>query len=108
MKFVINQEKLGVLKNHIQSLIDSELNGIREESEEWGLGEMGELEQIDSVKQIVVNDIKSGKKKMKVYVDVQVVSKGTDITDLIYEIEGRLEQWIPNIDLQVHKIIKVK
>ena len=53
MKYIITESHFGQLKNHIQNLIDSELDNLREESMEWGLGEMDELNEINSVDDFV-------------------------------------------------------
>ena len=47
MKVVITQEQKNKLEKIIQRIIDSELDNIRKESEEWGLGEMDELHEIE-------------------------------------------------------------
>lgn len=54
MDFEISIEKL---KSIIQKLIDSELHSIKEESQEWGLGEMDEIGEINSIEKILVTRV---------------------------------------------------
>ncbi len=41
----------------VQKIVNRTLAEIREESEEWGLGEMGDLDEIESIDSIVVKDV---------------------------------------------------
>lgn len=70
----------------VQELIDYEVDVIREEAEEWGLGEMNELSQIDNLKKIEVLDVVK-LKKIKVYIDVYSKTTFDSFDDLIDEIE---------------------
>ena len=61
MKIIITENQIDKLQVHIQNVIDSELDNIREESEEWGLGEMDE----------VVKQIESGEREIEdFYLDI--------------------------------------
>jgi hypothetical protein len=57
MKVEITDKQLEKFKKHIQNLIDGELDNLREESQDWGLGEMDELEELESVKRIEIDRI---------------------------------------------------
>jgi hypothetical protein len=88
----------------IQGMINSTLDTIIEESDEWGMGEMDELDEVSSVDSIVVNSVDK-----TVYTRVSVTihknSKRKDFDNLINEIEARMQEWIPNIELYVEDII---
>ena len=66
MDFEISKEKL---QKTIQRLLDSELDNVRELSKEWGLGEMGELEVLDSVEKIEISNVTSNI-GIKVYINI--------------------------------------
>jgi hypothetical protein len=103
MKYIIKNNQLQVLGNHIQSLIDSSLNSIREESEEWGLGEMDNLDEIDSIENITIDRILpyTG---TNVYIDIYSNTDRVEFDNVRAEIQYRLEQWIPNIKLFINEI----
>jgi len=104
MKYVINQKQLEKTKNLIQQLIDSELNSLRTESEEWGMGEMDELHEIQSIDKIKINYITlSG--KIKVYIDIYKSQNRSDFDNIRAEIQYRLEDLLPNIELYINDII---
>jgi hypothetical protein len=106
MKIIITKDKIDKLRPLIQSQINSELNNIREESEDWGLGEMDELNEIDSINRIEVDRIglRSG---IKVYVNIyQNVDYDRDeYYNVISSIEYGLESWIPTISIILNEII---
>jgi len=104
MKYVINQKQLEKTKNLIQQLIDSELDSLRTESEEWGMGEMDELHEIQSIDKIKINYITlSG--KIKVYIDIYKSQNRSDFDNIRGEIQYRLEDLLPNIELYINDII---
>jgi hypothetical protein len=106
MKIIVTKDKIDKLRPLIQSQINSELNNIREESEDWGLGEMDELNEIDSINRIEVDRIglRSG---IKVYVNIyQNVDYDRDeYYNVISSIEYGLESWIPTISIILNEII---
>jgi len=103
-KYIIKDNQLQVLGNHIQSLIDSSLNSIREDSEEWGLGEMDELDEIESIDRITIDRIVpyTG---TNVFIDIHSNTDREDFNNIRAEIQYRLEQWIPNVKLFLNEII---
>ena len=110
MKFIITESQAKSLGNTIQRLINSTLDIIREESEEWGMGEMDELDEVNSVNKIIVNDV--AKKDyihftdgVLVLVTIHKNSKREDFDNLIEEINARISEWIPNIELFIENII---
>ena len=92
------------LEKIIQRIIDSELDNIRKESEEWGLGEMDELHEIESIDKIKIDRIESDK-VLQVYVNIYINYPRYEFDNTIYEIENRLEDWFPNIEVILNEII---
>lgn len=104
MKFIITESQAKSLHNVIQGMINSTLDIIREESEEWGMGEMDELDEVSSVDKIVVDRVVKIS-KIKVYINIYKNSKREDFDNLRAEIQYRLEDWLPNIELYIENII---
>lgn len=105
MRYIISESHIEQLKLHIQNLIDSELDNLREESMEWGLGEMDEYEEISSVNRIEVVKIVpyTG---IKVYVNFYVNNEEReDYNSIRAEIQYRVSEWIPNIKIFIDEII---
>ena len=59
MKYIVTESQVKTLQDQIQGLIDSTLDTLKEESDEWGMGEMDELDEVSSVENIVVNNVVS-------------------------------------------------
>jgi hypothetical protein len=55
MKYEVTEKQLEKLKKVIQGFIDSALDSLRKMSEDWGLGEMDEYDEVRSVEKIVVD-----------------------------------------------------
>ena len=107
MKYIIDQKQLEKTKNLIQGLINSKLDSLREESEEWGMGEMDELHEVESVDKIEVVDIvMSG--KIKVLINIYRTQLRDDFDNIIYTMEYELEKHIGNIQIIVNKIIDTR
>jgi hypothetical protein len=104
MKYIISETQVKSLHNVIQGMINSTLDTIKEESDEWGMGEMDELDEVSSVEKIVVNRVVKVS-KIKVYVDIYKNSNRYDFDNLRAEIQYRLEDWIPNIEIYIENII---
>lgn len=105
MRYIISESHIEQLKVHIQNLIDSELDNLREESMEWGLGEMDEYEELSSVNRIEVVRIVpyTG---IKVYVNFYVNNEDReDYNNIRAEIQYRVSEWIPNIKIFIDEII---
>lgn len=101
------KERLENLKKVIQRLIDSELESLREDSEDWGLGEMYELSILESVDKIEVVNIVPYL-GIKVYIDIHVNTMkydNYDYQDLRAEMQYRLEESFPNIQIFINDII---
>jgi hypothetical protein len=104
MKYILNPSQISKLKNFVQSFINSELNNIRQDSEEWGLGEMDELDEINSVDKIVVDRIVSYT-QIKVYVKIYRNREREEFDNLMSELRYRLQQNIPNSNILIDKIM---
>ena len=104
MKFIISENKVESLKQIVQSLIDNELNNLRVMSdEEWGLGEMDEIEEVSSVDKIIVDKLEMSD-GVNVYLDMYVLSDREEF-DLVYgAMEYSVEQWLPNVTVHINKI----
>jgi hypothetical protein len=104
MKYILNPSQISKLKNFVQSFINSELNNIRQDSEEWGLGEMDELDEINSVDKIVVDRIVSYT-QIKVYVKIYRNREREEFDNLMSELRYRLQQNIPNSNILIDEIM---
>lgn len=104
MKFIITESQGKLIDNMIQRMIDSTLDIIKEESDDWGMGEMDELDEVSSVENIVVNNVVKTD-GILVSVTIHKNSKREDFDNLINEIEARMQDWIPNIELYIENII---
>jgi hypothetical protein len=106
IKKTINEEK-NSLRELIQPLIDDSLETIRKASEEFGLGEMDELDEIESVDKIVIDRIVKSD-KIKVYINIYKTTKRLDFDNIRAEIQYHLDDWIPNIELYINEIIDTR
>lgn len=104
MKIKVGSLQVDKLKSIIQNLINGQLDAIREDSEEWGLGEMDELDEINSVDKVIINYITTVD-KIKVYIDIHKNSNRFDFDNIRGELQYRIEEWIPNIELYINEII---
>jgi hypothetical protein len=105
MKFIISENKVESLKQIAQYLIDNELNNLRIMSdEEWGLGEMEEIEEVSSVDKIIVDKIEMSD-GVNVYIDMYVLTDREEFDLVLGAVEYSLEQWLPNLKVHVNEII---
>ena len=74
MKYIVTESQVKSLQDRIQELIDSTLYTLRQESDEWGMGEMDELHELNSVDKIVVDRVVKVS-KIKVYINIYIISK---------------------------------
>jgi len=104
MKIIITESKVGQVKNLVQEIIDDELNNLRQEAdEEWGLGEMDEINEVGSVEKIVVDEIKTTD-GISVNVNLYLNTDREDFDIILPMIEYTIEQWIPNAKININKI----
>jgi hypothetical protein len=106
MKYLITETQSNKLKEHIQYLIDSELNNIKNESDDWGMGEMDEIIEIGSIDKIVIDRIVTHN-GIVVYIDIvrNPMEIRTEYDNTWSEIQYRMEEWIPNIKIFINDII---
>jgi len=108
MKFEISKEKL---KNTIQNLLYSQFNTIKKESEDWGLGEMTELHEIDSISKIYIYDILILSESINVLIVIHSTAKyyeEMDYQNIRAELQYRIEEWFPTIKIFIEDIIYEK
>jgi hypothetical protein len=103
MKYEITEKQLEKLKKVIQGFIDSALDSLRKMSEDWGLGEMDEYDEVRSVEKIVVDRIVpyTG---INVYIDMYV-KNDRDYNNVRAEIQYNLEPHFPKLKLFINEII---
>ena len=104
MKYVITESQSKSFQEMIQRLIDNTFETIKQESEDWGMDEMDAIHEVQSVDKIVVDRVVTIN-KIKVYVNIYKNSNRYDFDNLRAEIQYRLEDWIPNIELYIEDII---
>jgi hypothetical protein len=104
MRYIISESQSNKFVSSIQSKIDEIMRQVVEESEEWGMGEMDEIDEVNSVNKIVVDNI-DRTNGLLVSVTIHKNSRRNDFDNLISEIEARMSDWIPNIELYVNEII---
>ena len=105
------QEMMGLnesaIERGLQRMIDGGLQKLRNSTEEMGLGEMDELDEINSVDEIKITNFVKDKVPV-VYVDLYVNSNRDDFDNIIYTMEYELEKHIGNIQIIVDKIIDTR
>ena len=105
MKFKVPQSKLIALA---QTAVDNTLMTIKNESEDWGMGEMSELAQVDGVEKIEVIKVEKKGNPFKIDVIFYVNNDRIYYSELIEEISARVDQdWIPNSYIHVIEFIKI-
>jgi hypothetical protein len=97
MKFIISENKVKSLKQIAQYLIDNELNNLRIMSdEEWGMGEMDEINEVSSIDKIIVDELEMSD-GVNVYLNMYVLTDREEFDLVIGAVEYSLEQWLPNV-----------
>jgi len=88
----------------LQRIIDNALQSIQDEAFEMGLGEMDELNEINSIDEIKVTNIVMDEVPL-LYVDLYVNSDRRDFDNVISTIEFDISRYLPNTQVIVDKII---
>ena len=108
MDYLITKSQSNKLFEQIQQLIDSELETIRQESEEWGLGEMEEYFELEAVSKIEIDRIVTIN-GIKVYVNLYKKT-GSSINyfeNVMSELNYKLQtKWISNIFLILENVME--
>ena len=96
-----------VIEMGIQKIIDSALEDLQDQAFEMGLGEMDELDEINSVDKIkVTNFVKNDAPVL--YIDLYVNSDREDFDNIIPSMENEVEKYIGNIQIIVGNIIDTR
>jgi diaminopimelate decarboxylase len=104
MKYLITESQLQKLHNPIQRAIDITFQKIKEESEDWGMDDIDAISQVDSVDKIKISNIDmSG--GLKVYVDIYVNYPRINFEELLDEIEARISEHFPNVEIIENEVI---
>jgi hypothetical protein len=103
----INEGKEDALKISLQKMINYTIEKVREASEDWGLGEMDELDEIESIKKIEIDRIVNFT-RMVIYVNIFVGSQRRDFDNVMAEINYEIQKFIPNSFIQVENIIDIR
>jgi hypothetical protein len=104
MKILISENKIEQLKIFVQEILDDELNNLRQMAdEEWGLGEMDEINEVSSVENIVVDEIKTTD-GISVNVNLYLNGDREEFDNIFAMIEYVIEQWFPNAEINIEKV----
>jgi len=104
MKILISENKIEQLKIFVQEILDDELNNLRQMAdEEWGLGEMDEINEVSSVENIVVDEIKATD-GISVNVNLYLNGDREEFDNIFAMIEYVIEQWFPNAEINIEKV----
>jgi hypothetical protein len=105
------KEMMGLNESNIerglQIIIDSSLQKLQDDIFEMGLGELDELNEINSVDEIKITNFVKDKVSV-LHVDLYVNSDREDFDNIIYTMEYELEKYIGNIEIIVDNIIDTR
>jgi len=93
--------------DNIQNLVTRSLEKMQDYTFDMGLGEMDELNEINSVDEIKVTNIVMDEVPL-LYVDLYVNSNRRDFDNLISEIEVEVSRYLPNTQIIIDKIIDTR
>ncbi len=104
MKTEITNKQLEVIKTNIQEVINGSLDAIRKESEEWGLGEMDEINELESIDKIVIDRVVPYV-GLTVYVKLYINNERDEFDNIVSELNYRVQKWLPNVIIFIDSII---
>jgi hypothetical protein len=101
---VINESKIiDALQKRINVIIEQ----IRENSEDWGLGEMDGLDEIQSIEKIEIDRFVNFTRPV-IYVNIFVNSQRRDFDNVMSEINYQIQKLLPSSFVQVNEIIDTR
>ena len=110
-KVVLKKSTMGLneskIEKFIQKIIDNALEDLRDSTEEMGLGEMDELDEINSVDEIKVTNVVKDK-VFVIHVDLYVNTNRDDFDNIIYTIEYKVGRFLGNVEIMVDNIIDTR
>jgi hypothetical protein len=110
-KVVLKKSTMGLneskIEKFIQKIIDNALKDLRDSTEEMGLGEMDELDEINSVDEIKVTNVVKDK-VFVIHVDLYVNTNRDDFDNIIYTIEYKVGRFLGNVEIMVDNIIDTR
>jgi hypothetical protein len=105
------QEMMGLTESNmergLQRMLDGALQKLQNSTEEMGLGEMDELDEINSVDEIKITNFVKDKVSV-LHVDLYVNSDRDDFDNIINTMEYEIEKYIGNVQIIVDKIIDTR
>jgi hypothetical protein len=104
MKTEITNKQLELIKSNIQDVINTSLDAIRKESEEWGLGEMDEINELESIDKIVIDRVVPYV-GLSVYVKLYINNERDEFDNILSELNYRVQQWLPIVRIFVDDIV---
>ena len=101
---VINESKI---VDFLQKKINNTIEQIREDSENWGLGEMDGLNEIQSIEKIEIDRFVNFTRPV-IYVNIFVNSQRRDFDNVMSEINYQIQRFLPSSFVQVNEIIDTR
>jgi hypothetical protein len=106
------QEVMGVINeskiiDFLQKKINNTIEQIREDSEDWGLGEMYGLDEIQSIEKIEIDRFVNFTRPV-IYVNIFVNSQRRDFDIVMSEINYQIQRFLPSSFVQVNEIIDTR
>ena len=95
------------IEGGLQIIIDSSLQKLQDDTFEMGLGEMDELNEINSVDEIKITNFVKDKVSV-LHVDLYVNSDREDFDNIIATMEYEVEKHMGDIHIIVDKIIDTR
>ena len=104
MMGIVNESKI---IDAIQKMINNTVENIKKDSEDWGLGEMDELDEIGSVEKIEIDRFVNFTRPV-IYVNIFVNSQRRDFDNVMSEINYQIQRFLPSSFVQVNEIIDTR
>ena len=91
----------------IQNLINTGLDSLKQEAdEEWGLGEMDEIHELQSINKLVLDKLEVVDGKILGYVDIYSNNRREVFDNVLGGVEYKIHDWFPNLELIENEIVK--